>query len=121
MGWKHERGEGKAGCIIGLVILAAAVIVAVKAVPVKVAVAELKDFCERQAEGASLPRHTDELILSQIIIKAQQLNLPVSAADVKVWRDGSMVHIEAKYRVIIDFPFYTYPWDVYYKIDRILF
>ncbi len=116
-----QRGKGNVGCIVGLLVLVVAVVVAMKAVPVKVAVAEMQEFCERQAEGASLPRNTDEAIENAILAKAKSLNLPLKAEDLKVWRDGTNVHVEAKYRVVIEFPFYTYNWDVSHKVERVLF
>ena len=77
MAKRRETGAGNVGCIISLAILAVAVILAVKVIPTRVAVAELQDFCERAAEQASLPRHTDEIITDEILIKAQQENLPL--------------------------------------------
>lgn len=121
MGMRNERGAGNVGCIVAVIVLAVVVVIAVKAVPVKIAVAELKDFCEHQAEAAGLPRNTNEAIVVAIVLKAQELNQPVSADNIKVWRDTSQVHIEVKYRVVIAFPMYSYPWDVEYRFDRILF
>jgi hypothetical protein len=116
-----QRGKGNIGCIFGLLVLALGVIVALKVAPVKVAVADLEAFCERQAEGASLPRNSDEAIANAILAKAKSLELPLKGEDLKVWRDGSNVHIEYKYRVVLELPFYTYDWDVQNKIERVLF
>lgn len=116
-----QSGKGNLGCILGLVILAVGVVVAFKVAPVKVAVAELEAFCERQAEGASLPRNSDEAIAGAILAKAKSLNLPLKGEDLKVWRDGTNVHVELKYRVVIELPFYTYNWDVKHNIERVLF
>ncbi len=116
-----QRGKGNVGCLVGLLVLALAVVVAMKVVPAKVAVAELKEFCERQAESASLPRNTDEAITNAILAKAKALNLPLKAEDLRVWRDGTNVHVELKYRVVVELPFYTYNWDVQEKIERVLF
>jgi hypothetical protein len=116
-----ERGAGNLGCVVGIAILAVVVIIAMKVIPVRVAVAELQDYCERQAETASLPRNSDAKIADEILIKAQQNNLPVSKEDIKVWRDTSMEHIEVKYRVVLDLLVYKYNWDVEHKVDRTLF
>lgn len=121
MAKRREKGAGNVGCMISLAVLAVAVIIAVKVIPTRVAVAEMQDFCERAAEQASLPRHTDQIISDEVLIKAQQENLPVRKEDIKVWRDSSMAHIEVKYRVQLDLFVYKYDWDVEHKVDRTLF
>ncbi len=121
MARRHERGAGHVGCVIGLLVLAVAVVVLVKAVPVKLAVAELKDTAVREAESASLPKHDDGYIRGQVMIKAQQSGLPCGVEQIKVWRDTSQIHVEYAFTVPIDFPFYTYQWRVEEKIERVLF
>lgn len=118
---RREAGAGNVGCIISLALLAVAVIIAMKVIPTRIAVAELQDYCEREAEQASLPRHTDETITDEILIKAHQENLPVRKEDIKVWRDGSMAHVEVKYTVVLDLVVYKYNWNVEHKVDRTQF
>jgi hypothetical protein len=118
---RHERGTGKIGCLLGLLVLVGAVVVVMKAAPTKIAVAELKDFAVHEAESASLPHHDNQQIVDALVMKAHALDLPVGAEGIKVWRDGAYVHIEMHYTVPIDFPFYTYVWDVHDKIERVQF
>jgi hypothetical protein len=118
---RHERGAGNIGCVLGLLVLVIAVVALIKAVPVRVAVAELKDTAVREAESASLPHHDDGYIRGQVIIKAQSLTLPFGEDTIKVWRDTSQIHIKYKFTVPIYFPFYTYEWHVDEQIDRVLF
>ena len=118
---KRETGAGNVGCVISLAILVVAVLIAVRVVPVRIAVAELQDYCEKEAEQASLPRNTDQAIADRILIKAQQNNLPVAKENIKVWRDGSMAHVEVKYRVVLDLLVYRYDWDVEHRVDRTQF
>ncbi len=118
---RRERGSNNIGCFIGLVLVLAVVFAGVKAVPVRLAVAELQDFCEREGEQASLPRFSDDKITDAVYSKAIEEHLPVKKEDIKVSRDASQVHIEVKYRVVIDFLVYQYNWDVEHKVDRTLF
>lgn len=118
---RRIRGGGNLGCIVGLLVIAVTVVILLKVVPAKIAVAELRDFCERQAETASFPRNTDEVIAKAILGKAEELKLPLKAESLRVWRDGGAVHIEASYRVVLEFPGYTYNWDVRHSIERVLF
>ncbi len=117
----RERGANNVGCIVGLAILAAAVLVAVKVIPARVAVAELQDYCEKEADQASLPRMTNEIIADQVRIKADEQQLPVRREDIKVWRDTSDIHIEVKYTVPLDLIVYKYNWNVVHRVDRPLF
>ena len=118
--WR-ETGAGNVGCMVGLALLAVAVVIAMKVIPTRVAVAELQDYCEKEAETASLPRNSDERIAGRILIKAQEQHLPVRKEDIKVWRDSSESHVLVKYRVVLDLLVYDYVWDVEHKADRTLF
>ena len=121
MARRHERGASNVGCALSLLILAAVVVVLVKAVPLIIAVGELTDYTERQAQMASLPRHSDEDIRAAILYKAQQLKLPLGEEQLKVWRDSREVHVTMKYTVPVVVPFYTYQWQVERVFDRPLF
>ncbi|MGD1149394.1 MAG: hypothetical protein ABR961_15750 [Thermoanaerobaculaceae bacterium] len=121
MGHSHERGSNSIGCFLGLALVIVVVFIGVKAVPTRLSVAELQDFCEREGEQASLPRFGDERIADAIFGKAIEEHLPVKKEDIKVSRDQTEVHIEVRYRVVIDFLVYQYNWDVEHKVDRTLF
>jgi len=117
----REGGAGNLGCILGLALLAAAILIGVHVVPVRIAVAELQDFCEKQAEQAGMPRNSDEKMADAIFMKAVEEHLPVQKENIKVWRDSGMVHVEVKYRVVLDLLVYKYNWDVEHKVERPLF
>ena len=51
--WR-ERGAGNLGCIIGLALVVVVVLIGVNVVPVRISVAELQDFCEKEAERAAM-------------------------------------------------------------------
>jgi hypothetical protein len=121
MASRHERGATNIGCALSLLVLAMAIVVLVKAVPVIIAVGELTDFAERQVQMASLPRHTDEEIAAAVLYKAQQLHIPLGEEQLKVWRDNREAHLTAKFTVPIAVPFYTYEWKVERVFDRPLF
>jgi hypothetical protein len=123
-----ERGEGKAGCVIGLIILAVALWIGIKVVPVRVAVASLQDFCEETAEKASLLREgtqegdtKEKQIIFLVTRKADQENLPVTADNVQVRITNQRCSIIVKYKVTVDFGVYKYEWPVEHNVDRILF
>ncbi|MCU0293929.1 MAG: hypothetical protein MUF10_18425 [Thermoanaerobaculaceae bacterium] len=123
-----ERGEGKVGCVIGLIILAIALWVGIKFIPVRVAVASLQDFVEETAQKAGLLREgsqegdtREKQIIYLITRKADEERLPVKADNIEVRVNNQRCIIVVKYRVTIDFGFYKYDWNVEHNVDRILF
>lgn len=117
----RQRGAGNVGCLLGLVLFAVAVVIAIKVIPIKVAVSEFKDFTVKEAEQASLPRHTDEVIIAAMLQKAQQLKLPVGKEQIQIRRDQAMIYIEYKFRIILNLTLTKYNWDVSEKVERNLF
>lgn len=115
---RNQRGEGKLGCVLGLVVLVVAVIVAIKAIPVMLNVHELADFATRQAERAALPGATDTAIREAILDRAQSLKLPLSRENLKVNRRTTDITVSYQFVVEINLPFYTYRWDVQREINR---
>lgn len=119
---RSEFGKGNMGCLVGLVILAIAVVLAMKVMPTRVAVAELEDFAKGLAERASLRPYTDDQrIVDEIVIKAQKEHLPFTKENVKVWRNQAEVFVEIKYTVPLDLLVTEYKWNVEHKINRVLF
>jgi hypothetical protein len=114
-----ERGEGNFGCILWAVLLGAAILIAWKAVPVKLNSAELYDFMEEQAKFAA--NTPPEQIEKAILAKAQALRLPLTKEQVKAERVGDSIRMEASYTVPLEFPGYTYNWSFDHKVDRPIF
>ena len=119
---RSEIGKGNTGCFVGVVILAIAIVLVMKIMPQRIAVAEVEDFAKGLAERASLRPYTDDQrIIDEIIMRAQKEHLPVTKANVKVWRNQSEVFIELKYTVPLDLIVTEYQWKIEHKINRILF
>jgi hypothetical protein len=118
---RREIGGGNIGCIFSFVLLLVVIFVGIRVVPTRIAVAELQDFCEREAEQASLPRFTNEAIEAAIYQKAVEKDLPVKKENITVTRDGQRVKIDVKYHVMFDFGVYKYDWPVEHNVERTLF
>lgn len=128
MARRSERGEGKAGCVIGVIILGIALWIGIKVIPVRVAVASLQDFVEETAQKASLLRvgsgegdTKEKQIIYLITRKADQERLPVKADNIEVRLTDQRCNIIVKYHVTVDFGVYKYDWPVEHSVDRILF
>lgn len=115
-----ERGEGNLGCILWLLVLGLVVMVAWKALPVKVASAELYDFMDEQAQRAGVST-TAEQVEKNILQRAVELKLPLNKDQVQVTRDGDRIRMIAEYTVPVEFPGYTYNWTFRHELDRPIF
>ncbi|HKB81385.1 MAG TPA: hypothetical protein VKH35_16875 [Thermoanaerobaculia bacterium] len=116
---RRERGEGQAGCLVGLIVLALAVFIAYKVIPIKVKAAELRGEVSDEAKSAGM--HTDDRIRAAILAKAREDNLPVTAEDIKITRANSEVTVHVEYTVPIDFPGYTYQWHITHESTNPIF
>ena len=107
--FRRERGEGRFGTMIGLLVLATTVYIGFKTIPVLVRGYEFRDFLEEQARFAAM-RSDDDDVRKAVIRKAQELELPVQGKDIKLLRTSNRYDIAVRYTVPIETPVYTYDW-----------
>ena len=107
---RRQRGEGQFGCIVGLIILAIAVFIAWRIIPVKVKAAEINQVVEDEAKSAGT--HNDDRIRGAILKKAREDNLPITEDNIKINRGANEIIIEVHYVVPVDFPGYTYQYHL---------
>lgn len=112
-------GDSKLGCILWLAVLAIFVLIAVKAVPVKIAASELYDYMDEQARFGG--RASAQALRDRILRKAQDLDLPVERKDVKVAKRGGIIKMNCTFTVPLEFPGYTYNWDFDLEVERQIF
>ena len=117
---RGERGEGNVGCILWVIALGIAVLIAYKAVPVKMQSAELYDFMDEMAKFRA-ERTPPEELEKQIVERARQLGIPLLKKDVRVERRGDRIFIQVEYTIPVEFPGYTYPWHFRQTLDRPIF
>ena len=114
-----QRGEGRIGCIIWLLLLGAGVLVGFKTIPVKIATSELYDFMVEQAKwAAGAPA---DVIQRRIFNKAVELGLPVDTRKVTVEKPGDNVRMRAIFTVPLEFPGYTYQWNFDLQVERSIY
>ncbi|MBV9477276.1 MAG: hypothetical protein JO315_14470 [Acidobacteria bacterium] len=116
---RSERGEGNFGCLVGLVLLLIAGLVAYKMIPVKVKAADMRDTVVDEAKSAGL--HDDRAIHAAIMDKAHELELPITDDDVVIERRNSMIRVDVKYTVPVQFPGYVYKWNFEHKAENPIF
>src|SRR5438105_13891385 len=116
---RREKGEGNVGCLVGLLILAIALFIAWKMIPVKVKAAELRQTVVDEAKSAGT--HNDERIRAAILAKAREDNLPVTENDIKIVRNVGEITVTVTYTIPIVFPGYTYNWHLEHEAKNPIF
>jgi len=114
-----QRGEGKAGCIMGLILLLLAALVAYKMIPIKVKAAELRQTIVDEARFAGM--RTDKKMRSEIMSRARELDLPLTDKDLTISRRGERIYVQAEYVVPVEFPGYTYQWHIKHTAENPIF
>lgn len=119
----QERGEGKVGCIVSLVVLCAAIGAGIKIIPVFYSNNNLKDVAIRKAESAG--GRPMEALVKELQIEAQNLEIQEAlapnaiSATKKITTDKTDIIITLKYSRAVDLygiTTITIPTDE--KIDR---
>jgi hypothetical protein len=116
---KRQAGDGKLGCVLWSLLLIAGVLIAWKAVPVKIATSELYDFMVEQAKWAG--NTPSEVLQKRIVGKAAELDLPVDPKFVTAEKTGDKIRMGATFTVPLEFPGYTYEWEFDLQVERPIF
>jgi hypothetical protein len=114
-----QRGEGKLGCLMGLVLLALAGLAAYRLIPLKVKTADLRETVIDEARSAG--NRDDAGIRESIYQKARQLELPVTPEQIKIRRANAYIYVEVDYTVPVEFPGFTYNWNLHHEAENPIF
>ncbi len=104
-----ERGKGRFGFIISVLILAAAVFVAAKLVPVKVKTYQFADYMREEAQRAAWNKN-EQTLRARLLDKAETLGLPVTEKNLQIKMGGGEIRVSARYEVPVDLIVTTYVW-----------
>lgn len=115
-----EHGEGNLGCIFWVLLAAIGVLIAWKAVPVKMSSSELYDYMDEMARF-SAGKEPPEEIKKKILARANELRLPLDKDHVSVERVGDSIRMSVEYTVPVEFPGYTYKWHFQHELNRPIF
>lgn len=117
---RSERGEGNLGCILWLLALGLVILIAWKAIPVKLQSAELYDHMDELAKF-SARRSSIEDLEKSILNRARELRIPLEKKNITVSKTGQRIYMEVEYVIPVEFPGYTYPWHFRQTLDRPIF
>lgn len=101
-----ERGEGRLGVIVALVLVGVVFFLGIKIIPAKVNAYEFRDFLRDQARFASNTQNDD--IRRNVLEKAAELRIPLDKKNLRVTRTTREVAITAKFEQPIDLKVTTY-------------
>ena len=101
----NQKGEGRLGCVVGLLLLCAALFVAYKLIPVKLQATEMRDAVQDTSRSAS--GKSNEEVRKLLFHRAQELKVPIQEKDIVISRRADFIKIEVAYDVQVEFPGYT--------------
>ena len=119
--WRTQRGDVPVGCLIGFAVAVIIGLIAIRTVPVIMAVGEFDKEVKAQAERAGLPQHDDKYIRKQLLLHAEMNNIPINAKSIWIKRAAARIKIRVSYDIPIEFPGYTYIWHKEHYEDRPIF
>jgi YbbR domain-containing protein len=106
MRW-FDAGKGYGKLIISVLVLGVIGFCAAKVVPVYVANYEMQDYIRALAVQMSAKPSPADVILNDVLSKAEDLGLPITKENVKV-RITSRVTIDVDYQVPVDLKVYIW-------------
>ena len=103
-----QRGEGRVGFIITLIVVVVLIFVGVKIIPVRINAYQLEDTLREEARYASANRNNDAAVKKRILEEAETLNIPLDPKNVTVKRNKKEVIVRARFEQPIDLKVTTY-------------
>lgn len=103
----RERGEGRIGFLISLIVLGVAIFLGAKIIPVRITAYEFKDTLREEARYAAV-RNDDKSVADRIMQKAEELEIPLKRKNLKLKRTTGEIVITAQYEHPIDLKVTTY-------------
>ncbi len=104
---RPESGRGTAKAIFALAFIAAVVFSAVKIIPVYVNNYQLQDYIQSQTPFWLTQHASVDAIRKNVLVKAQDLDLPLAEEQVKVEATTNRVTVRIDYTVPVDLKVYT--------------
>ncbi len=118
--WHGQKGEGRVGLAIAVVIVGISAFLGLKIIPVRIAAYEFKDVLREEARYGAV-RDSDKEVHKRIMVRAAELEIPLQTKNLIVKRNPSDIIITAKYEYPIDLKVTTYVFKFDHKIKAPLF
>lgn len=92
--------------VAGCVVLAALVFFAILFAPVYIRNLKLQSYVDGLTHGVGTGQQPDDALRGRVLNKAHELNLPVKADNVRIYRQDGGLRIEVQYSVTVTAPLY---------------
>jgi hypothetical protein len=100
---RNSEGKGHLGCLVSILLFAAAIFVSIKLGPVYYQNFNLESEAKNVVSRAGARYMDDEAVLSQLIAIANKNELTLDKKNIKINRHANQVTIEINYSVPVDF------------------
>jgi hypothetical protein len=91
-----------------LLVLVAILFAGSQYVPAYFTAFQLNDFIRQEVKFAASSRKTPENVRTEVVEKAEELNVPIKTKDVQITRSGPSFQIQVEYRYPIDLKVYQH-------------
>ena len=115
-----QKGEGRVGFAIAVVIVGVAAFLGLKIIPVRITAYEFRDVMREEARYGAV-RDSDKEVHKRIMARASELEIPLLAKHLRVVRSTHEIRIVAKYEQPIDLKLMTYVFKFDHKEKAPLF
>ena len=102
-----QKGEGRLGLAVAVVIVGTMAFLGIKIIPVRVSAYEFKDTMREEARYGAV-RDSDKEVRNRILETADEMGIPLDKKNLSVKRNRAEIMITAKYEQAIDLKFTTY-------------
>jgi len=115
-----QKGEGRLGLVVAILVVGVVAFLGVKLLPARVAAYEFKDHIREEARYGAV-RDSDKEVHKRIMGHAASLEIPLEAKNLQVTRNPKAIVITAKYEQAIDLKVTTYVFKFEHKEKAPLF
>ncbi|MFN7949941.1 MAG: hypothetical protein U0Z53_31630 [Blastocatellia bacterium] len=109
--YSRERGEGRLGFLVTLLVLAAVGYFVSQSVPHYIHKVQMQDETTEIVRIAAVQNLSESEVRNRLNKKVAEYSLPPNAR-IEVKRNGKQVNARISYTQNISLPFYTYVWPV---------
>ena len=115
-----ERGSGRTGFFITMVVVVAVIFVGIKVIPVRITAYNFRDKLRQEARWGAV-RKSDASVAKRILDHAIDLEIPLDEKKLNVKRTKSKIIITVEYEQAIDLAVTTYTYKFRAKEQAPLF
>lgn len=116
---RRQRGEGMFGLLIALVLVFVVVTAGIRIIPVHIHGAEMIDAMNEVANFGGLK--PVEKLREELLLKAQEIRVPVKPQDVSVVRNGGYIVVQVRYHETVEVFTYKYVYNFDKKVEKLVF